>query len=329
MNHETCVDIIIPIYNGAKYIPRLFVSLLNQTYSNFRLIIAYDTKTTDNSLELLTNYSENLSIIIDKECDSSLGAARNRGFKLATAEFIVHIDVDDELSPNYLSSFITEFKQHPELDAICCTSVSVNEYNINNVRSTTFVPCPVEIYTGDETLYKKLQWTNGVWVWMVRRDYLSKHNISSPNYSYGEDAPFVWEIIGHANKIGQIQNPLYYYWMNSSSMMHSITRDWWELYSPSLQDITSYLESRLPAVVPFVLEKYHRDYIIWASQFRYKEYLNCLKLHNIRSLNPSHVLDKQGRWKVFSHLFNISPLIIYILINTYRKIRMYRNILSR
>ena len=54
------ISIIIPAYNSGKFIETTLNNLFSQTYQNFEIIIAYDEKSTDNSLELLQKISSQL-----------------------------------------------------------------------------------------------------------------------------------------------------------------------------------------------------------------------------------------------------------------------------
>lgn len=109
------VSIIIPAYNAAHYIETCLRSIYSQTYSYFEVIVAYDEKSTDDTLCVLTSLSEQYPHHIDIGRDTGSGAARNRGFQFAKGEFIIFVDADDELLPEYLSSMITLFTKYPLL----------------------------------------------------------------------------------------------------------------------------------------------------------------------------------------------------------------------
>ena len=124
------ISIIIPAYNSGKFIETPLNNLFAQTYQNFEIIIAYDEKSTDNSLELLQKISETHPITIDIGKDTSSGTARNRGFRLAKGEYVIFVDADDEIHPQYLETMITIFQKHPELNVVCCDFVKVYEETV-------------------------------------------------------------------------------------------------------------------------------------------------------------------------------------------------------
>ncbi|MEP2690287.1 glycosyltransferase family 2 protein [Maribacter dokdonensis] len=102
MINNILVSIIVPNYNGAKYIEDCINSVLNQTYTNWELIIC-DDNSSDNSVELIKSYSDNriISPIINKK-NNGAAVARNNAIKQAKGEFIAFLDNDDYWEPKKL-----------------------------------------------------------------------------------------------------------------------------------------------------------------------------------------------------------------------------------
>lgn len=90
------VSIIIPCYNGEKWIGEAVDSCLSQTYPNVEIIVVNDGS-IDNSLEILHKYGAR--IIVDSGPNRGLSAAENRGFQLTSGEYIQYLDADDFLLP--------------------------------------------------------------------------------------------------------------------------------------------------------------------------------------------------------------------------------------
>ncbi len=92
------VSIIIPTYNGEKYIERAIRSILNQTYQDFEIIVV-DDFSIDNTVEIVKELQkEDHRIKFIKLEENSGGPARpkNEGFKIAKGEYIAYLDQDDE-----------------------------------------------------------------------------------------------------------------------------------------------------------------------------------------------------------------------------------------
>lgn len=95
-------SIIVPVYNTEKYIDECIESIIEQSYSNFELIIVNDGS-TDRSLDKIENWSKiDDRIIIINQKNNGVSAARNAGLKIANGEWIAFIDSDDYVCKDYL-----------------------------------------------------------------------------------------------------------------------------------------------------------------------------------------------------------------------------------
>jgi len=131
------VSIIIPIYNAGKYLEQCIDSIYAQIYPSFEVIASYDINSTDDTLCILKTLSTKYPLIIDmgsKETSGSAGKVRNRGFLRATGEFVVFVDADDVVLPEYLSSMMDVFREYPELNAVYCNFIRVTDNTIDLVK---------------------------------------------------------------------------------------------------------------------------------------------------------------------------------------------------
>jgi len=78
------VSIIIPVYNGEKYLEETLISCFNQTYSNFE-VIAVDDGSTDQSSKILKKYSDKIKIL--KKRNGGTASALNAGIKVMNGEW--------------------------------------------------------------------------------------------------------------------------------------------------------------------------------------------------------------------------------------------------
>jgi len=112
---SSLVSIILPTYNRAHIISRSIISILNQTYKDFELIIVDDCS-TDNTREVIENYSKMDDRVKYIRNNKNLGpsGARNVGIKLAIGEFIAFQDDDDEWYPYKLEKQVNLLQMLPE-----------------------------------------------------------------------------------------------------------------------------------------------------------------------------------------------------------------------
>ena len=99
------VSIIVPIYNGFKYINKLYISLINQTFQDFEVIVINDGS-KDKTKQIIDQYADTDSRIsaIHKP-NGGVSSARNEGLRNANGEYVVFIDADDYIDKDYLESF--------------------------------------------------------------------------------------------------------------------------------------------------------------------------------------------------------------------------------
>ena len=105
------ISIIIPIYNVAPYLCQCLDSVLTQTYRNLEIILI-DDGSTDGSSEIATTYAQkDARIIYLYQANQGLSAARNRGLKLATSDFISFADSDDYCDPTLIEYLYTNLRK--------------------------------------------------------------------------------------------------------------------------------------------------------------------------------------------------------------------------
>ena len=111
------VSVIIPVYNAQEGIKQCLDSLLNQSFTDFEIILLNDGS-TDNSLEVIKKYAADNDFIrvIDKE-NEGVAKTRNKGIQLANGKYIVFIDNDDFVDSDYLERFYNEIDQE-QLDIV-------------------------------------------------------------------------------------------------------------------------------------------------------------------------------------------------------------------
>lgn len=94
------ISVIVPCYNIAGYLARCLESVVNQTYENFECIVI-DDGSTDETFEVIRTYQQrDERFIVERQANSGVSAARNRGIALAGGEYIYFLDGDDWIEPD-------------------------------------------------------------------------------------------------------------------------------------------------------------------------------------------------------------------------------------
>ena len=124
---EPKISIIITYYNLGKYIKDCVLSILNQEYQNFEIIIVNDCSNEENSKILSEIQNDKTKIINLKENKGQL-LAFEEGLKVSQGEFICMIDADDILLPNYLKTLLYAHLNN-NFALISCCGGEINERN--------------------------------------------------------------------------------------------------------------------------------------------------------------------------------------------------------
>src|ERR1700730_7007387 len=111
------VSVIIPAYNAAKYISKTLQSVLDQTFTNFEIIVVNDGSPDSNEFEaVIRPFLE--QIVYLKQQNHGPSAARNLGIRRALGQFVAFLDSDDDWFPDYLSAQMGLFEESPLLDMV-------------------------------------------------------------------------------------------------------------------------------------------------------------------------------------------------------------------
>lgn len=97
------VSIVVPCYNGGRFVDDLLACLDAQTYRDFELIIVDDGSTDDTPAKLAT-LDPNIRTI--RQPNGGPGAARNTGFRYARGDMIFVMDCDDTIEPTYIEKVV-------------------------------------------------------------------------------------------------------------------------------------------------------------------------------------------------------------------------------
>lgn len=195
-NKNIDYSIIIPIYNCEKYIEKCIISVINQKYENFELILINDGS-TDKSFEVCKKYKENDNrIICISKNNSGVSDTRNVGIKNAKGKYILFLDSDDYIEENYLLCINKMITQYPDVQLINFGFYS-EVYSIQGeVLSSDTVNAEFLYLKNKDEINKYLVylWDKhmlyNIWNKVYIKDIIIKNKIRFPNYNFGEDMEF-------------------------------------------------------------------------------------------------------------------------------------------
>ena len=131
------ISVIIPVYNGERFLRKCLESVQNQTYNELEIIVVNDGS-TDNTIRILEDISrEDKRVkIINYEIRKGVSEARNTALDSFNGEYVVFVDCDDFVSNDYIE---TMYKEIDKYDVVCS---GYNEIEKGIVCLTTFLRQP-------------------------------------------------------------------------------------------------------------------------------------------------------------------------------------------
>jgi glycosyltransferase involved in cell wall biosynthesis len=109
------ISVVIPLYNKGKHIERAVISVLNQKYPNFELIVV-DDGSTDMGPDKVQSINDHRVRLI-RQGNSGVSSARNKGVKEAVYEYVAFLDADDEWHIDFLKTINELINAYPEAGA--------------------------------------------------------------------------------------------------------------------------------------------------------------------------------------------------------------------
>ena len=317
------VSIILPVYNAENYIDMAVQNVLNQTYTNWELILV-DNCSTDSTVEKCKAWAEkdNRIITIFHAKNMGIGQSRTDGIDIAHGEYIGFIDADDYIHPQMFEIMVMVAKKN-NAEIVMSNRKYISEQFTPSFEHIDLNSINIAIQNQEEIFQNMFNSskTEGpylvVWTKLIKSDIAKKIRIT---FQGGEDAYFCFKAFLMTQQLTVIDNiPLYYYVVRKTSE------------SNSAYNFNHYMQ----LVVYFKMEKdtYKNNYDLYhyVSLKTYKKIL-CIRYDSRKSdleqetkrLIKNEFPDFQKRfWKCkeISFLEKIEMSVLYYLPFTYKIIR--------
>ncbi|MBR2589215.1 glycosyltransferase family 2 protein [Candidatus Saccharibacteria bacterium] len=212
------ISIIVPVYNVREYLNDCLDSLMRQNYPKIEIILVDDGSTDGSGVDCDTIAKKDSRIKVVHQQNQGLSAARNRGIKEASGNYITFVDSDDAVSPDYVQymfSLITKYQAKMAICAIREITVKGNEINygadyVEKVMST------------EETLGRMLReegFNVSAYAKLYRRDLWD--NVAFPEGSVHEDLGTTYKLVEKCPRIAYGEQPKYIYKKRELSISNS------------------------------------------------------------------------------------------------------------
>lgn len=283
MNRQIEISIIMPIYNGERYLQKSIDSVLRQTFANFELILV-DDGSTDSSLQICRSYCEKDSrIVVVEQAHSGLIYARKNGISVAKAPYIGFIDCDDWIDAEMYEQMYKALELYrPDL----ISTGIVREYEMTGGTEVVTDFYPEGLYTSlEEDIYPTMVWdfrrglcgiSHNLVIKLFHRDLLFEvYREIDENVYFGEDALTFYTYCMKARSIYIIRSAYYHYRIHADSMCH-------ENNNPALMENMMRLYQGLRSA----FQGAECEWVLLRQLRRYMMEINSHMLRKLFAINP-------------------------------------------
>lgn len=223
------VSVIVPVYNGEKYLKDCLNSILNQTLINIE-IICVDDGSTDSSSEILKEFSfKDSRVKILSTENKGQGFARNLALKECNGEFIAFIDADDWINPKALELLSLKAKNN-NLDMLFFQMVNYMEYSGDFVETELYNhQCFINMGIHENTIFNSedvheflFEIPVGPVSKLYKRAFLEYNKLKFPENMFFEDNAFFYNAFFKCNRAGFLKKQLYYRRRHKNSVTQTL-----------------------------------------------------------------------------------------------------------
>lgn len=213
------ISVIVPIFNAENFLDRCINSIIEQTYSLLELILV-DDGSEDKSGEICSIWEhKDARIKYYRQYNSGVSAARNLGLERASGAFVVFIDADDYVEKTFLATLIGA-QEKTQADIVVSNAVDVYDDGKTvtgvNLKSRVILEQKDAAYH----FFKQDIYTPVCWARLYKRSCIENIRFNTA-MRIAEDGDFFWNAIKCSHLLCVIPENLYYYYIHSSSVMHS------------------------------------------------------------------------------------------------------------
>jgi hypothetical protein len=214
------VTVLMPVYNGGRFLRKALDSVLTQTFTDFELLVVYD-ESADETATILESYSDPRIQVVTNERHLGVAGSRRRGLNCARGEYIACIDADDIALPERLQKQVNYLDSHPDVGMVASSCVIIDEDGRPTCGSTQALT--------PEQIYYTLAFYNCIFhcsVTLRKALVLSLGGYGSTNVAEDYD---LWARIARRAKIVQLDETLAQWRDSRANVTNSFGGPMWEV----------------------------------------------------------------------------------------------------
>lgn len=202
------VSVLMPVYNGERYLQEAIDSIINQTMPDFEFIIILDPS-DDNSKNIIENYSDARIILVNNDVKQGLARSLNQGLLMARGKYVARMDADDISLPERLAKQFDYMERNPAI-SISGTSVKTIGSRAGMVINHTSDPEMIRAFM----LFQPHLTHPSV---IMRRTLIDYYNLAyDPAYAKAEDYK-LWSIYSRDFPLSNLREVLLFYRLHTNN----------------------------------------------------------------------------------------------------------------
>lgn len=243
MKHQPLVSVVVPVWNGAKYIEACMESILRQDVEDMEILVV-DDGSTDGTWDILTRLAaQDRRIHAIRQENAGASVARNTALDHCQGRYVRFVDADDMLPEGSMAALLASAQAHDsDLVLAAYTEVLAGSRSLRCLNNTDEAVGQAEFLRRLERLANSFYY-GVLWNKLFRGDIIrEKQPRFTPGLHWGEDFVFVMDYLAHCTRFSYITTPVYDYIRNPNglvmrqffrSIVHPIDslRDRWKVYS--------------------------------------------------------------------------------------------------
>ena len=239
------ISVILPVFNGERYIKKAIESVLTQTFSDFELIIVNDGS-TDSTSDIINSFDDERIMVIN-QANLGPGAARNNALEIADSEYVMFLDSDDWFSEDALEIAYGEASKF-DTDLTFFQMINYNKgdiYENDWFEMKTFDESfENRVFSPDETPGSIFDLSVGVCQKIYNAQFLKDIDARFPEGIFFEDMPFFYYVYLKARRISIIKRHLYYRRKHDDSITHVVDEKFLDTVAAGQTLMKIFIENR-------------------------------------------------------------------------------------
>lgn len=318
------ITVIVPVYNGKRYIEKVVSTLSAQTMSGFEVLFV-DDGSTDGSAEmfdelLLKDMPFSCRVIHQK--NGGVSSARNTGLRNAAGKYVCFVDVDDQIAADYLETLLSAITSTGQRVAVAHITRDASDL-LNSGAADTIVWKSLDFLR--EFLYRGIKYS--ICACMFEKDCFIGNELFFPEgYRYSEDVYVLWQLFAREQQIAEIHRKLYLYYDNPYSAMNQridIRRMDAIKLMKKLESILGDLSPEFaPEFKQYAVARHHWS-ILWQAAMmigNYREFTEYCREFAMKEELKKLLTYPEARISLSSRIYLVSPWMYYRLLRIYMKL---------